>query len=81
MVCVSRLAFAALVSAIVFTAAAAGEEPKYKFEDLFPVSKPQGFKPGPSTRYAVWYEEGIGHVRSTCGPRGPHSGEGTLELF
>jgi hypothetical protein len=78
--CPNRFAFPALL-AVVLTTAAFAEEPKYKLEDLSPVGKPEGFKAGQSTRYAVWHEDGVWHVRSTSGAKGPHSFQGTLEII
>jgi hypothetical protein len=81
MIDLSRLRFPALLATVVLTTAAAGEQPKYKLEDMSPVGKPEGFKPGLSTRYAVWYEDGVWHVRSTSGTKGPHSFQGSLEII
>ena len=71
----------ALLAALLLTAAAGGEEPKYKLEDVSPVGKPEGFHAGASTRYAVWYEAGTWHLRSTTGIKGTHAFEGAVEII
>jgi hypothetical protein len=76
----NRLAFPALLAAVVLTTAVAGEEPKYNLEDLSPVGKPEGFKKGLSTRYAIWADDEGWHVRTTSGAKGPHSFAGTIEI-
>jgi hypothetical protein len=73
--------FLALLSVAALAAAAAGQEPKYKLEDLSPVGKPDSFKKGLSARYAVWYDEEGWHVRSTSGDKGPHNFSGTVEII
>jgi hypothetical protein len=75
-----RLAFPALVAAVLLAAPVAGEEPKYELEEASPVGKPEGFKPGLSARYAIWHDDEGWHVRTTSGQKGPHSFEGTLEI-
>src|SRR5215211_7029159 len=76
----TRLALAALVAAVLGTPATA-EEPKYKLEDLNPVGKPDGFKTGLSARYAIWYDDGLWHLRTTAAAKGAHTFEGTLEII
>jgi len=69
------------VSAVALAPAAAGEDPKYKFEDLSPVGKPEGFKKGLSSRYALWFDDDGWHVRTTSGEKGPHAFTGMIEVI
>ena len=62
-------------------AAAAADEPKYQVEDVSAVGKPKGYKPGLSSRYAVWYQDGWWHVRTTTGAKGGHTFAGTVEVI
>jgi len=61
------------------TPAWAGEEPK--FEDLNPSGKPDGFKAGLSTRYAIWYDSGTWHFRTTTGAKESQEFSGTIEVI
>src|SRR5262245_10234504 len=70
----------ALLAAAALTAPAAGEE-KHQLEDISPVGKPEGFKGGQSSRYAIWYDDEGWHVRSTAGAKGPHAFKGHLEII
>jgi hypothetical protein len=76
----TRLGLAGLVAAVLATTAA-GQEPKYNLEDLSPVGKPAGFKTGLSTRYAIWYEDGTWHVRTTTGAKAVQAFGGTIEII
>ena len=76
----TRLALAAVVAAAL-APPAAGEEPKYQLENISPIGKPEGFKTGQAARYALWYEDGTWHVRTTAGPKGGLTFEGTLEII
>jgi hypothetical protein len=69
----------ALLAAIALAIPAVAEE-KHKLEDVNPVGKPDGFRGGLSSRYAVWYDDEGWHVRTTSGPKGPHSFPGTVEI-
>jgi hypothetical protein len=77
----TRFACPTLLAVFVLTAAAAGQEAKYKLEDVSPVGKPEGFKKGLSSRYAIWWDEGGWHVRTTSGDKGPHAFAGTVEII
>jgi hypothetical protein len=74
---IARLAFAALLAAGLTTPAAADEP---KFEDLSAVGRPEGFKAGLSSRYAVWFDDGTWHVRTTTGAKGVLSFGGNVEI-
>lgn len=74
----TRLAFAALLIGVL---PAAGQEPKYRLEEVSPVGKPEGFKRGLSSRYAVWFDEEGWHVRTTSGARPPHAFAGSIEII
>jgi hypothetical protein len=57
-----------------------GEEPKHKAEEVSPLGKPEDFKAGQSARYAVWWDDGGWHVRTTTGAKGPHGFKGRIEI-
>jgi hypothetical protein len=73
----ARLVCAALLAAAL---PAAGDDSKSSLEDLSPVGKPAGYHAGASTRYAVWYEGGTWHLRTTTGTKGTHAFEGKVEI-
>ena len=77
----AHVAFLALLSATALAATAAADEPKYKTEDLSPVGKPEGFKKGLSSRYAIWHDAEGWHVRTTAGDKGPHAFAGNIEII
>src|SRR5262245_66498243 len=69
----ARVGLLALLFVVVMAMASAAEEPKYKVEDLSAVGKPEGFKKGLSSRYALWFEDDTWHVRTTSNEKGPHA--------
>ena len=77
----TRVACPALLTVVVLTTAAAGQEPKYKLEEVSPVGKPEGFKKGLPSRYAVWWDQDGWHVRTTAGEKGPHAFSGMVEII
>jgi hypothetical protein len=77
----AHVGFVSLLSALALATAAAAEEPKYNLEDLSPVGKPEGFKKGQSSRYAIWFDEEGWHVRTTSGEKGPHAFAGMIEII
>jgi hypothetical protein len=77
----ARAGFLALLSAVALATTAAGEEPKYSLEDLSPVGKPESFKRGQPSRYAVWFDDDGWHVRTTSGEKGPHAFAGMIEII
>jgi len=58
--------------------AAVADEPK--LEDIDPVGKPKDYKPGATTRYAIWYEDGTWRFRYTTGNEDVQSMTGTITV-
>lgn len=52
-----------MLASVVLCPRAAADEPK--FEDVDPKGKPDGFKAGQSARFAIWYDDGTWHFRTT----------------
>lgn len=77
----ARVGLLALLFVVVMAMASAAEEPKYKVEDLSAVGKPEGFKKGLSSRYAIWFEDDTWHVRTTSNEKGPHAFAGMIEII
>jgi hypothetical protein len=64
--------------AFAWTSVAAADEPK--LEAIDPVGKPKDYKPGATTRYAIWYEDGTWHFRYTTGNEDAQSLTGTITV-
>lgn len=56
----------------------AADEPK--LEDVDPVGKPKDYRPGVTTRYAIWYDDGTWHFRYTTGNEDVQSFTGTIAV-
>ena len=55
----------ACLGLLLFAASAFSADPS--FEKVDPKGKPSGFRPGLSSRYVIWYDAGIWHIRVTTG--------------
>jgi len=60
------------------SSAYSADEPK--LEDIDPTGKPKDYRPGATTRYAIWYDDGTWHFRYTTGNEDVQSFTGTITV-
>jgi hypothetical protein len=49
-------------------------------EDVDPNGRPKGFRTGLSSRYAVWHDAGVWHLRTTSADKDSHNFSGTIQV-
>jgi len=54
------------------------DEPR--LEEIDPTGRPKDYKPGATTRYAIWYEDGTWHFRYTTGTEEVQTMTGTITV-
>jgi len=74
-------AVAAIIVAVMasWSAGVVADEPK--LEDIDPAGKPRDYKPGATTRYAIWYDDGAWHFRYTTGNEDVQTMTGTVTVI
>lgn len=71
----------ALVAGLALAIPILADEPKITLEAVDPTGKPKGYKPGLTSRYAIWHDDDGWHFRLTTATESLQTFDGTIRVI